>query len=278
MKDGGGGVPPDVTVGRLGKRRGTATNDGDGSLSPRVAVPRGGRAVAQYYDDDINDSNNNDDAGGGGIGLGGGGGIANASREGTTSTVNAVALPPARLAHLESVVGNACRDVMLGAGSTNARVHGLLIAALSVMTSRMLSREGVEGMMDDTVEGIMSADNVGLFRHPSSPMTKVASARAEVGSIAALDRMTDDATDPLAPLLQVGALLWGLPRRSDDGIPGEFVLDEGLLRYFAVAASTYEERIEIQKANLFRTQSSSVTHPVGASLSTRNPPSLSSVV
>jgi hypothetical protein len=268
---------------RRGGTTGETTGNGDdvhvdGGLSPRVAVPGGGRAVAHNDDDDVNNNNNNnnddDDALRGDTVLDGGvGGIVNASGGGTSSTANADVSSPALLAHLESVVGNACRDAMLGTGSTNSRVHGLLIAALSVMTSRMLSREEFEGMTHDA-----PTDDVGLLRRPISPMTAAASARAGAASIAALDQMPDDAADPLAPLLQVGALLWALPRRNDDGIPPEFVLDEGLLRYFAVAASAYEERIEIQKANLFRSQSSSVAPPGGATPSARKPQSSSSVV
>lgn len=166
---------------------------------------------------------------------------------------------PPRVATLESVVGNACRDGMGGSGvATNDRVHGLLIAALSVITTRLLTRDESEGMESD---GPTAAHGTGAS-----------------SSIATLDS-TDDA-DPMAPLLQVGALLSALPMSDDhDKIMEGFVIDEKLLRYFADAASTYEERVEIQKANLVRSQSKA--HVPVTTLTTpeagKPPPSSSSI-
>jgi hypothetical protein len=107
---------------RRGGTTGETTGNGndvdvDGGLSPRVAVPWGGRAVAHNDNDDVNNNNNNnnndDDARQGDTVLDGGvGGIVNASRGGNSSTANVDVSPSARLAHLESVVGNACRDAM----------------------------------------------------------------------------------------------------------------------------------------------------------------------
>ena len=161
---------------------------------------------------------------------------------------------PPRVATLESVVGNACRDAMGGSGvATNDRVHGLLIAVLSVITTRLLTREESDG--------------------PTAAHGTGASS-----SIATLDS-TDDA-DPMAPLLQVGALLSALPMSDDDDkIMEGFVIDEKLLHYFADAASTYEERVEIQKANLVRSQSKA--HVSATTLTTpevgKPPPSSSGI-
>ncbi len=82
---------------------------------PKGRRSPGGRAVAHNDDDDVNNNNNNinDDARRGDTVLDGGvGGIVNASRGGTSSTANVDVSPPARLAHLECVVSNACRDAM----------------------------------------------------------------------------------------------------------------------------------------------------------------------
>jgi len=166
---------------------------------------------------------------------------------------------PSRVATLESVVGNACRDAMSGSGvATNDRVHGLLIAALSVITTRLLTRDESEGMESD---GPTAAHGTGAS-----------------ASIATLDSIED--ADPMAPLLQVGALLSALPMSDDDEKLMEgFVIAEKLLHYFADAASTYEERVEIQKANLVRSQSK--VHVSAATLTTPEagkPPPSSSVI
>ena len=166
---------------------------------------------------------------------------------------------PSRVATLESVVGNACRDAMSGSSvATNDRVHGLLIAALSVITTRLLTRDESEGMESDG---------------PTAVHGTGASA-----SIATLDS-TEDA-DPMAPLLQVGALLSALPMSDDDDKLMEgFVIADKLLHYFADAASTYEERVEIQKANLVRSQSK--VHVSAVTLTTPEagkPPPSSSVI
>ena len=260
-------------IGRRPARRpggvGGAGNDDDGDGVPPhpVAFPEGGgRAAVDRHDG----------------GTGPGGGVVAAAGRGTNSASNAspaaasaaaraVAPPPARAANLESVVGNACRDAMRGSGTANGRVHGLLVAALSVMTSRMLSREGLEGLDDaEEVAG-------GGHRRPWTSTTASAARGAGLLSASIALDPTDDASDPLAPLLQVGALLSALPRRDDDGIAGgEFALDEGLLRYFAVASSTYEERIEIQKANLFRSVTADAAPPGVATPSARKPSSSSS--
>eukprot|EP01082_Thalassiosira_pseudonana_P001435 g744.t1 g744 contig10:644338-648653(-) len=63
-------------------------------------------------------------------------------------------------------------------------------------------------------------------------------------------------TDNPKHFLQVGAalsLLKSLQGKIDIDASSEFLLNEQLLGYFAEASSTYEERIEIQKTNLFKT-------------------------
>ena len=67
------------------------------------------------------------------------------------------------------------------------------------------------------------------------------------------------AADPFATALQVGTLLTVLAHapspqdRTDAG--GDFALNLALLRYFSAAAPACEERIEVQKAHLFKGQS-----------------------
>ena len=139
-------------------------------------------------------------------------------------------------ANLEIILGNAARDLYQGisAGSEAARVQSLLIVALSVASGCLLDDAG--GVVAQVGEGRDSA------------------ATATGGAA--------DPGDPFATTLQVGALLSLLPPAppiggEDEGL--DFALDSTLLRYFAAAAATYEERIEVQKANLFQGRSRTAT-------------------
>ena len=69
------------------------------------------------------------------------------------------------------------------------------------------------------------------------------------------DSSLEDA-DPFAQMLQVGAILPIFSRHARNDVTEAFELDKDLLDYFVDASSTYEERIEIQKASLFKQQSS----------------------
>lgn len=139
-------------------------------------------------------------------------------------------------ANLESILGNACRDILQGNGTQNSRVHGLLIAALSVMTGCVCSQEDLEKLNH---LGELSKDGSSML---SSPPTTSASAGTE-------------------GTLQVGALLSILPK-DDDDTPTDFALNDELLEYFVNASATYEERIEIQKANLFKSRTPISTTPL----------------
>lgn len=135
-------------------------------------------------------------------------------------------------ANLESILGNVCRDILHNSGTQNSRMHGLLIAALSVMTGCLFSQEELESM------------NFGGVSDGSDPGSTTTATSSRI-----LD--SSNTTDPFAPLLQVGALLSAFPTSEE---ATEFALDNQLLRYFVSASSLYEERIEIQKANLFQSQ------------------------
>lgn len=130
-------------------------------------------------------------------------------------------------ANLESIMGNACRDILQKNGTQNSRMHGLLIAALSVMTECFFSQEELENLnFGGGMAGAATTSTSQILDLSNTP-------------------------DPFAPLLQMGALLSALPK-AEELI--DFTLDEQLLRYFVTASSVYEERIEIQKANLQQSQ------------------------
>ena len=148
----------------------------------------------------------------------------------TPSLAKAKELCVPSAANLESILGNACRDMLHRCGTQNSRMHGLLIAALSIMTECLFDHEELESM---NVRGV-----------PDGPISTTTTATPRF-----LD--SSNTADPFAPLLQVGTLLFSFP--TSDEIT-DFTLDKQLLLYFATASSLYEERIEIQKANLFKSQ------------------------
>ncbi len=134
-------------------------------------------------------------------------------------------------ANLESILGNACRDMLHRSGTQNSRMHGLLIAVLSIMTGCLFDHEELESMnVEDVADG------------PVLTTTTATTPRF-------LD--SSNSADPFVPLLQVGALLSSFPT-SDEMT--DFTLDKQLLMYFVTASSVYEERIEIQRTKLFQSQ------------------------
>lgn len=135
-------------------------------------------------------------------------------------------------ANTEAIIGNVCRD-MLKDTSDNTRIHGLLIAALSVLTGSLMTEEDLENLQP---------------REAKESQLKSPGQQPSVDSLAN--------TDNPKHFLQVGAalsLLKSLQGKIDIDASSEFLLNDQLLGYFAEASSTYEERIEIQKTNLFKT-------------------------
>mmetsp|Transcript_32185 Transcript_32185/g.67666 ORF Transcript_32185/g.67666 Transcript_32185/m.67666 type:complete len:3523 (+) Transcript_32185:112-10680(+) len=168
-----------------------------------------------------------------------------ADGEGTLKNGEEERIPPAipAAANLECILGNACRDMLNHSDGTNSnsRVHGLLIAALSVMTDRLFSPEDLENL-----------NFLGSEQQQQQLGEEIKDGSTTVTSVT-LDS-TNETTDPFANVLQVGALLSTLSNStgSEEEEMKEFTLDDQLLQYFVNASSTYEERIEVQKANLFR--------------------------
>ena len=163
--------------------------------------------------------------------------------EGEEVTPNKSNSPTA--ANIEAIIGNVCKD-MLNKKSEfeTSRVHGLLIAVLSIFTGCFISEDDVEKLQLGEVK--------------DSPQPRVPPTFDSLGKF-----------DQPSHLLQVGAILSVLRSSSAgkmyDGseTARNFFLDDNLLGYFAEASSTYEERIEIQKANLFsqcQTPSASKKH------------------
>lgn len=133
-------------------------------------------------------------------------------------------LPAPPAANMESILSNLCRDQWNHRGNNCSRAQGLLIAALSIMAEYMLCEEDLDQLQ------------------APAPVPLAESS-------------LEDA-DPFTQLLQVGAILPIFSRHPSNGITDAFELDKDLLDYFVKASSTYEERIEIQKASLFKRQNS----------------------
>ena len=136
-------------------------------------------------------------------------------------------LPAPPAANMESILSNLCRDQWNQRGNNCSRTQGMVIAALSIMAEYMLCEEDLDQLQ--------------------APVP-----------VPLAESSLDDA-DPFAQLLQVGAILPILPifsRHPINDITEAFELDKDLLDYFVKASSTYEERIEIQKASLFKQQNS----------------------
>jgi len=159
--------------------------------------------------------------------------------ERTQASTQPPQLPPSA-ANMEAIVGNVCRS-MLNKGDksppTRSHIHGVLIAILSIVTGCLLSEEDLENLG-------RGEDSHLLLQQEHFPSSTL-----------------DAAGNSGSSFLQVGAVLSMLRNSSrgvsdvvnnhDNNVIDEFSLDEKLLKYFADASSTYEERIEIQKANLF---------------------------
>jgi len=149
-------------------------------------------------------------------------------------------LPPSA-ANMEAIIGNVCRSMLNKSDKsppTKCLVHGVLIAILSILTGCLLSEEDLENLG-------LGEDSHLLLQQEHLPSSTL-----------------DAAGNSDSSFLQVGAVLSMLRSSSsrgtsdvvnnhDKNVIDEFSLDEKLLKYFADASSTYEERIEIQKANLF---------------------------
>jgi SPRY domain len=135
---------------------------------------------------------------------------------------------------VESLIAELCSDSSSSTKlDSSALEHGLLIAALSVLTGY--------GRMENGTE---EADYVAKKTDKQSADRKVLSSTSA--------KMTTDNDDPkTAPPLQVGSILSLLPTENDV-IAGKdlFPLDTNVISYLGKAASIYEERIEIQKARL----------------------------
>lgn len=110
-------------------------------------------------------------------------------------------------------------EAILGNAVTNGDLHGLLLAALSVLTGCMM--EDDTSHEPDLSKG-KTSNEPRAFECTSNP---------------------DD-----IPVLQVGAILSLL--KQDDSCRGSFSLDQNILDYLQKASAVYEERIEIQKARL----------------------------
>ena len=158
-----------------------------------------------------------------------------------TSSAPPPQLPPSA-ANMESIIGNVCKSMLNKSGKsspTKSHVHGVLIAILSILTGCLLSEEDLENLG-------LGEDSHLLLQQQHLPSSST----------------FDAAGNSDTNFLQVGAVLSMLSNRGrssasnvvnnhDNNVIDVFSLDESLLKYFADASSTYEERIEIQKANLF---------------------------
>ena len=158
--------------------------------------------------------------------------------------VEDVSTPPPQLppsaANMEAIIGSVCKGFINSSDKpspTKSNVHGALIAILSILTGCLLPEEDLENL------GL--GDSHLLLQHQHL-------------STSTLDGAINDDSS----FLQVGAVLSMLEssiftsasnivNQHDKNVINEFSLDEKLLDYFADASSTYEERIEIQKSNLF---------------------------
>eukprot|EP00985_Skeletonema_marinoi_P004924 scaffold2134_cov178-Skeletonema_marinoi.AAC.2 len=156
-----------------------------------------------------------------------------------------VSTPPPQLppgaANMEAIIGSVCKSMLNKSDKsppTKSHVHGVLIAILSILTGCLLSEEDLENLG-------LGEDSHLLLQHQHLPTSTL-----------------DAAGNSDPSFLQVGAVLSMLRNSGhgasdlvndhDNNVLDEFSLDEKLLNYFADASSTYEERIEIQKANLFK--------------------------
>ena len=155
-----------------------------------------------------------------------------------------VATPSAQLppgaANMEAIIGSVCKSLMNESGHsspTKSQVHGVLISILSILTGCLLSEEDLENLGP-------GEDSHLLLQHQHLPTSTF-----------------DAAGNSESSFLQVGAVISmlrtsghgdsNIVKKHDKNVIDEFSLDEKLLNYFADASSTYEERVEIQKANLF---------------------------
>lgn len=213
------------------------------SISESEAVSQIKRDLKNFFrgefDDDDEDNDETSVDNDGGIG------------EGTTTPIGdkekelQVSMPPAQLppgaANMEAIIGSVCksmRNKSVQSSPTKSHVHGVLIAILSILTGCLLSEEDLENLGP-------GEDSHMLLQHQHLPASTL-----------------DAAGNSGSSFLQVGAVLSMLRSSShhgdsnivknhDKNVIDEFSLDEKLLNYFADASSIYEERIEIQKANLF---------------------------
>ena len=141
-------------------------------------------------------------------------------------------------ANLEAIVGNVCRDLRKSHdGNDNSNLHGLLIASLSLMTASLpeddyfdqffLPPEGVQ----TSFEG---GGTVLPNQSPDSTWNATSNSSLQVGGLLTL-------LDTNCPKMR---------EIAKNSVGDKFLVDKSLSRYFAEAASAYEERIEIQKTFL----------------------------
>ncbi|KAK1745265.1 HECT domain-containing protein [Skeletonema marinoi] len=129
-----------------------------------------------------------------------------------------------------AIIGSVCKSMLNKSDKsppTKSHVHGVLIAILSILTGCLLSEEDLE--------------NLGLHL-PTSTLDAAGNSDPSFLQVGAV----------LSMLRNIGHGASDLVNDHDNNVLDEFSLDEKLLNYFADASSTYEERIEIQKANLFK--------------------------
>ena len=153
---------------------------------------------------------------------------------------------PPGAGNLEALIGNVCRDLVSERGintNSSSSINGLLIAALSIMTSSLSDEDMDFSCTNQTVT------------------------TAEGGK-------TNDCS---ADTLQVGGLL-ALLRPSNKTEVEKFLIDHSLSRYFAEAASVYEERVEIQKALLHGSGKKGMKEDKSESLMGTPPPPLENLV
>ena len=157
-------------------------------------------------------------------------------KDSNTTPIVAEVEPPSA-ANLEAIIGNVCRDIYKssrgggGSSSDNSNIHGLLIASLSILAGSLNEEDNLDDFFANE-EG-------------QSPSTIL-----EGNALKSADSSWNASPDSY---LQVGGLLTLLKTTNGDK---KFLVDKSLSRYFAEASSTYEERIEIQKAALQTTGTS----------------------
>ena len=154
-------------------------------------------------------------------------------------------------ANLEVIIGNLCSGLDEGDES----IQGSLVAILSVLCVSILgsvspSTSAADGNDDTERQNRHQPDEVDEDE-PSTTSTEAMEEKAKARSPAqeTTSSFSAETIENGAPLLQVGAVL-SLLSVSGQTQDGPFRLDEDLLDYFSKAASTYEERIVIQKAHL----------------------------